>query len=173
MRWMLLFVALGAAGPAHPPVVPPVPVGARIAAAPTVLDSLVGSWSGEGTLMGRPGSFHMAWSATEVPGVHSLAFGNAFRSDDGSETPVLSAHATYRTGEDGSVDGVWFDTRGVRIELSGRVDADRLRVEWTAPTEAGVTVYGWPGNGSVDVVDSVRTAEGVREFGRASYQRLR
>jgi hypothetical protein len=122
-------------------------------------------------LMGRQAAFAMTWTPTDVPGVHTLAFSNAFVAEDGTRTPALGAHALYRAAADGTVSGVWFDTRGVRIELEGVADADRLRIEWAAPSEAGVTVYVWAGEGRVEVVDSVRAEGGMRQFGRAGYTR--
>lgn len=138
--------------------------------ATTVLDSLVGSWSGEGTLLGRSAAFHMTWAAAGPPGVYFLTFRNAFRAEDGAETPVLTASALYRVAEDTSVEGSWFDSRGIRIELSGEAGPRRLRIEWSAPSESGVTVYDWLGGGVVEVVDSVRAAPGLREFGAARYR---
>ena len=137
-------------------------------------DQLLGEWSGEGTLLGRPARFEMSWRSGAVPGVYRLSFSNGFVDPaapaDSPAQPVLSAEALYQQHSDGTVEGTWFDTRGVRIELEGEAQDRELRITWTAPTENGVTLYRVVADG-VEVIDSVQAASGWREFGRAHYRR--
>lgn len=137
-------------------------------------DQLLGEWTGEGTLLGRPARFEMSWRSGTVPGVYALSFSNGFvdpAAPTGSPVqPVLSAEALYQQRPDGTVHGTWFDTRGVRIDLEGEAQDRELRITWTAPTENGVTLYRVVADG-VEVIDSVQAASGWREFGRAQYRR--
>jgi hypothetical protein len=137
-------------------------------------DRLLGAWSGDGTLLGRPARFEMSWSAGAAPDVYRLSFSNGFvdsaAPSESAVQPVLSAEALYWQRPDGGVEGTWFDTRGVRINLEGTAAGNDLRITWAAPTENGVTLYRLVADG-VEVVDSVQTADGWREFGRAHYRR--
>lgn len=136
-----------------------------------VFDALEGLWAGEGTLLGRPGRFTMRWTPVLEGRFARLEFANAFAGEIGrADTPVLSAIAHYPLDGPTPRDGWWFDSRGEKLELEIHPAPSRLRVDWASSTERGHTVYGLPGD-SVVVVDSVLSAAGTREFGRATYRR--
>lgn len=158
---------------------------------PTVFERLAGSWEGEGTLLGRPGRFHMRWTPLSDGRWARLEFSNGFVGPDGATTPVLEAVAFYpvrdgpgdatagdaepRVGpappggaSEPPADGWWFDSRGERLLLGISVGEDLLRVDWTASSEHGRTVYR-PGDGRVEVADSVWRDGALAEFARATY----
>lgn len=158
-RWSaLLTCALAAASPA----------GAQSAA--PVFDRLHGDWHGEGSLMGRAARFDMSWERRD--GFAFLSFANAFADTSGRVTPVLRAAAVYRTSP-ARPEGVWLDSRGVRVEIRWESSDSALVAYWTAPTETGRTTYRVRGVDELEVVDEVLSDSGWRPFGTARYQRLR
>lgn len=110
----------------------------------------------------------MQWRAQN--GFAVLEFTNGFVDSIGNVTPTLRAAAVYRT-DPSSPEGVWLDSRGVRIELAWEASDSTLVVTWTAPTETGRTTYRVRSSGEVRVVDEVRSGDAWRTFGRAVYRR--
>ena len=138
-------------------------------AASPAFDALEGEWAGEGTLLGRPAQFTMRWTRVLEGRFARLEFTNAFAGGSGAApTPVLSAIAHYPIGGGGL--GWWFDSRDVKLGLEARPSESALRVAWRGATESGVTVYRIEGD-RVLAVDSVAAEGGMREFGRATYER--
>lgn len=137
--------------------------------APTAFSPLDGSWVGDGTLFDRPARFTMQWR--EEDGFASLHFTNTFVGPDGSLTPVLRAAAVYRTDPE-QPEGVWLDSRGVRIELAWEVSQSSLVVTWTAPTETGRTSYRVRPAGEMSVVDEVRRDGTWSVFATAVLRRI-
>lgn len=135
-----------------------------------VFDRLRGEWIGEGMLMNRPARFSMTWQLED--GLAVLSFRNGFADTAGHVTPVLHAAALYRTSA-ARPEGVWLDSRGVRIELAWVASDSGLVVTWTAPTETGRTTYRLRSADRIEVIDEVRSSGEWREFGRASYRRTR
>lgn len=131
---------------------------------PTTFTALSGEWTGEGTLFDRPARFTMQWR--EQDGFATLHFSNAFVEAAGDLTPVLRAAAAYRT-DPASPEGVWLDSRGVRMELLWEASDSSLVVTWTAPTESGRTTYSVRPSGELDVVDEVRSGDAWRTFATA------
>jgi hypothetical protein len=149
---------------------------AAVAAAPAVsaqepsriFDRLDGEWRGEGTLMERPATFTMRWQHAD--GFALLTFANAFADSSGRAVPVLNAAAVYRTSA-ATPEGVWLDSRGVRVEIHWHALDSALVSEWTAPTERGRTTYRVLAGDELEVVDEVMGGDGLRTFGRARYRR--
>lgn len=139
---------------------------------PPVVAALEGDWEGSGTLFGSAASFTMSWERSLNDQFLRLTFGNALVTDDGN-SPVLAAEAFYRAGADGSLTGYWFDTRGEVVTLRARVTDDRIVTDWQASSESGRTTYRVVDADTVEVVDEVRGANGLQEFGRATYARRR
>lgn len=134
-----------------------------------VFDRLAGEWQGEGTLMGRSAEFTMTW--TPHGELATLAFSNAFPDSTGAVTPVLDAVAAYRTVRE-TPEGVWLDSRGVRIEIDWEApDDSTLVADWSAPNESGRTTYRVVGPDGVEVTDEVRADDGWRTFATARYRR--
>ena len=134
-------------------------------------DWLVGKWIGTGTLLGRQAIFTMDWT-TAKPGAHlRLEFGNAFLSTDGKAEPLMAATALYLLQPDRTLTGSWYDSRGKVLTLRGIQRDSTLAIEWQAPEERGRTIYRLVKQGVVEVIDSVETRTGWREFGRATHRR--
>lgn len=144
----------------------PAPAGAQEAA--SVFSNLEGAWRGEGTLMGRSARFTMTWRQHEALAV--LTFMNAFVDSPGGVTPVLHAAAVYRMSS-ARPEGVWLDSRGVRVEIAWEATDSSLVATWTAPAEGGRTTYVVRSPDHLEVVDEVQTAGGWRTFGTARYRR--
>lgn len=180
-RLMVMFVVLlvAAATPAGARVMsPPGHAGDPPAAAPppqepewpAVVVALEGDWEGSGTLFGSPASFTMSWHRSLGDRFVRLVFRNALVTDDGA-SPVLQAEAFYRPADDGGLAGHWFDTRGEVVTLRARVADDRIVADWQASSESGRTTYRVVDADTVEVVDEVVGADGLQEFGRATYTR--
>lgn len=133
-----------------------------------VFDRLQGDWRGEGTLMGREARFTMRWA--HGGGFAVLTFGNAVVDSSGRVTPVLNAAAVYRTAP-ASPEGVWLDSRGVRVEIRWEASDSALVATWTAPTETGRTTYRVRSADELEVVDEILRDAGWRTFGSARYRR--
>jgi hypothetical protein len=144
------------------------PLGAQTG--PVIFQRLHGEWQGTGTLLGRSAQFEMRWDNGRA--FATLIFANAFHDSAGTVTPVLSAGAVYRTSS-GSTDAVWFDSRGIRIEIRWEATDSVLVSNWTAPAESGRTTYRVMSADQVEVLDEVRSAAGWRTFGSARYERVR
>ena len=79
------------------------------------------------------------------------------------ETPIFSGRGLYRI-IDGKVDGVWEDSRGAILDLSGHYNSDTLTIIWVDPqTEIGRSVYAWT-EATLRVTDSVLAEDGWRAF---------
>jgi hypothetical protein len=133
-----------------------------------VFDRLVGEWHGEGVLLGRTAEFAMSWAHRD--GLAILTFANALADSAGEVTPVLEAAAIYRSAYR-TPEGVWLDSRGVRVEIRWQATDSTLMADWSAPDEEGRTTYRVLADDAVEVTDEVRTAEGWRTFGTARYRR--
>lgn len=84
------------------------------------------------------------------------------------QSPIFTGRGLYRL-VDGTVDGVWEDSRGVIQDLSGSYRGDVLRVIWgDAQTEIGRSIYTWEA-GALSVQDSVLTDDGWRDFMTIDY----
>lgn len=132
-----------------------------------VFDLLRGDWCSEGTLMGRPARFAMGWQ--RHAGFAVLTFANGFADTAGEITPVLDAVALYRTSPE-RPEGVWLDSRGVRIEIRWEASDSALVANWTAPTESGRTTYRVRAAEAVEVVDEVMRGSEWATFGTARYR---
>ena len=135
-----------------------------------VFAALEGEWIGEGALMGRDAEFTMRWDVMRE--LATLSFTNAFKGADGTLTRVLGASAVYRTTTADPV-AVWFDTRGVRVEIRWESTDSALVSTWTAPSEQGRTSYRVLGADRVEVTDEVRRDGTLEVFGTAQYRRVR
>ena len=136
--------------------------------APVVFDRLAGEWQGEGTLMGRNARFDMRWQRRDS--FAFLSFTNTFVDSAGAVTPVLSAGAVYRVATE-RPEGVWLDSRGVRIEIRWSATDSMLVADWSSPDESGRTTYRVVSGDTVGVVDMVMRDGALRMFATALYRR--
>lgn len=143
----------------------------RDSANPDIFDLLDGTWTGRGTLFGRPAEFRMRWTLVLDGRFARLEFENAFPAEDsGPPSRLIAAIAFYPLEGSAPRSGWWFDSRGQTVSLAITPRDSALHVEWEGADERGRTVYR-VGRDGVVVVDSVFAESGFREFGRATYAR--
>jgi hypothetical protein len=128
-------------------------------------DDVLGTWHGEGELLGAVAEFDMTWEK-ELNG-RFVRLTYAIRAERGME-----AIAHYRLGDSESLDGIWVDSRGEILELSATATDSRLTTQWRSPTEMGRTVYEITGPGTLEVQDYYHDGSEYRLFGSASYSRI-
>lgn len=130
------------------------------AAAPADPGWLIGSWSGEGSFMGRPSSATLA---------ARMAIGGKFleiewRVETKGDKPIhYEGRGLYRPGPNGW-DGHWLDSSATIRPLTATMEASAFTVQWgTAETERGVSSYSLAGD-VLTVEDNVLSAQGPRTF---------
>jgi hypothetical protein len=129
---------------------------------PDVLGGLLGTWRGEGTLLGKPSEFTMTWAPALGGQFVRLQFSNR----------LISAEAFYRITESGSYEGVWLDSRGQMLPLTAEATESVLETQWgSADTESGRTTYRLVGPTEVEVADVVLHNGEWVPFGNARYHR--
>jgi hypothetical protein len=148
----------------------PVPADVEQAARPAVVDRLMGEWHGAGTVLGRSASITMVWELAVGDAFVRLRFRNEMAAGAAEAAAVLEAHGYYRFGR-GPMNnrGTWIDSRGVVLPVVITIGADALTSDWgDERSEVGRTVYRLIDARTLEVVDSVRQADGqYREFGRS------
>ena len=138
----------------------------------SVLDRLTDEWRGEGRVLGQESRATLVFDRVLAERFVRLRFRNEI--GEGETGGVFEGHAYYRVDEDGgTLDGRWFDSRGLAFPVRGTVEGDALVVDWGSDeTERGRTTYTLLGPGELEVVDEVVSAErGLTEFGRMRYRR--
>lgn len=134
------------------------------------LDGLEGKWSGKGVLMGDSAIFSMNWERILEDKFFSLSFKNERISKSGDKVNFL-AKATYSISNK-SVQGTWFDSRGIKLNLKGEIKGDSLIIDWGAEgLEQGRTVYVVKEN-AIEVTDYVYQQGKMMKFGKASYTKV-
>lgn len=136
-----------------------------------VINSLIGSWSGTGTLMGAPAEFHMQWAWVLGEQFIRLTFENRISRSDGEDF-VLSAIGIYQQKDEEKFEGTWFDSRGMVLPLDATIIDSALVTLWGSPeTEQGRTVYKVVSIDRIDVEDYVLKDGEWKQFGKAIYRR--
>jgi hypothetical protein len=132
------------------------------------LARLIGSWSGEGTVLNRPAKIQMEWAWALERQFIRLTFSNEMGA--APKLQMFEGHAYYRAIGDGRYRGTWFDSSGAVRPIEARLDGDALVAEWgTAATEVGETTYRLKGPTVLEVVDRVRQKDGTwRVFGQST-----
>lgn len=140
-------------------------------AADPLLTRLLGTWNGEGAVLGQPARVRMEWAPTLDGAFVRLTFVNEMGPPDQKRT--FEGHAYYRVTATGTYRGTWMDNSGAirPIEASGTGEA--LVARWGTPeTEEGETTYRLVSATTMEVVDRVKSREGSwREFGRVTVTR--
>ena len=142
-------------------------------AAKDFFDRLAGAWRGAGEVNRMSADMRMQWETVLDGQFRRLSMENRMTGKSG-ESLRFEAQAYYRIAKDGSISGMWFDSRGYSLPLSGRVDGDVLTVEWgTAEIERGRSSYRLAGD-ALEVVDEVYAKDGtLNVFGRTRLTRPR
>lgn len=139
----------------------------------TSLDWLLGSWSGRGAIHGRPSEAKL--ELRPVLGGKFLELSYRL-SAEGPPNFSFEGRAFYRpvAGDDGGWQADWFDSRGMAWPIAAKSEGSVLTADWgSAETERGRTVYRLLADNRLEVVDTVRQADGRwREFARHLYQKV-
>ncbi|MGH9386021.1 MAG: hypothetical protein ACRD2N_17220 [Vicinamibacterales bacterium] len=133
-----------------------------------ILSRVEGRWSGEGTVLGQPSRIEMEWSWTLGRRFLRLTFTNEMGT--APKTTTFEGHAYYRSLGGGQYRGMWFDNSGQMRPISARRDGEALVSNWGTPdTEEGETTYRLAGAGRLEVVDRVKSKDGMwRTFGQSA-----
>lgn len=136
---------------------------------------LIGSWRGEGKVMGLESRIQMKWERVLDGKFVRLTFRNEMRSPQG--TQVFEGHAYYQAQPDGNDPGrwrgQWFDSGGEAHPINGKTEGDALIADWgTKETKQGRTIYRLLTANTAEVIDSVLAKDGQwKEFGRSKFVR--
>ncbi len=130
-----------------------------------------GMWEGRGTLFGIDANFNMNWEMALDSAFAHLTFRNSFTTAD-SVTRTMNAEAFYDMGP--AITGHWFDSRGVQQPLKGEISGKKLTIFWgSADKEEGKTIYEFIATTVARVTDYVKKDGQYKQFGVASYTRMR
>ncbi|MCO6509752.1 MAG: nuclear transport factor 2 family protein [Aridibacter famidurans] len=133
----------------------------------SVLDRLYGTWQGAGEVNGRESTVVMTWEPVHGGKNYRLEFRNEMEGGF-----LFEGTALYSLKREGGFTGLWVDSTGAARPIIASFADDTLTSNWGTPeTEEGKTEYRLNGESSMLVVDSVKTKEGWREFGRVEYRR--
>ncbi len=127
---------------------------------------LAGSWIGSGTVLKRDA--HVELTVTPVLGgrfvrLHWVNHGGR----DGREP--FEGLALYDERPDGTATATWWDSQGARHAVTATASGSALTARWG---DRGQTVYRLLETGELEVVDSVKKADGSwAEFGRTVLRR--
>ena len=137
-----------------------------------VISEFIGTWKGQGNLLGSEATFSMKWEWVLGQRFVRLTFENRMQGPDGVER-VLQAQAFYRPVGEGRLEGTWFDSRGMVLPLVGSSEQTTLTTLWGTPaTEEGRTVYRLLDEGLIEVKDFVLKGDQWQKFGQALYRRV-
>lgn len=134
------------------------------------LGRLAGDWQGTGEVRRMAADMRMRWEPVLDGRFHRLTMENRMSGDGRSWR--FEAQAFYRVREDGTIDGTWFDSRGITLPLTGRVDGDAMTIDWgTAEIERGRSTYRLAAD-ALEVTDEVYGKDGTPGvFGRTRLTR--
>jgi hypothetical protein len=147
------------------------PALAQDGAAAAFLGRLAGSWQGAGEVRQMAADMRMHWEPVLDGEFHRLSMENRMSGKDG-QTWHFKAQAYYRVQEDGTLTGTWFDSRGITLPLTGRVQGEAMTIDWgTAEIERGRSTYRLAGE-ALEVTDEVYGKDGaLAVFGRTKLAR--
>ena len=140
---------------------------------PAVVGTLVGEWSGRGTVTGRASSITMTWSREPGAAFLHLRFRNAMAASASRPEEVFEGRGYYLVRARAPAMGTWIDSRGAIFPVTFTATAETLTSDWGGEgTERGRTVYRVRDGGVLEVIDFVRGADGqYKEFGRTVLER--
>jgi hypothetical protein len=132
---------------------------------------LAGHWQGNGEVRLMAADMRMHWEPVLDGQFHRLSMEDVMTGADGKSWH-FKAQGYYRVQTDGTISGTWFDSRGISLPLTGRVEGDTMTIDWgTEAIERGRSSYRL-GDGALEVTDEVYAKEGeLRVFGRTRLTR--
>ena len=102
---------------------------------------LAGHWHGNGEVRKMAADMRMHWEPVLDGQFQRLSMEDLMTGADG-KTWHFKAQGYYHVGKDGTITGTWFDSRGISLPLSGRVEGDTMTIDaslssMTNPRSAG------------------------------------
>lgn len=142
-------------------------------AASAFLDRLAGDWRGTGEVRQMAADMRMHWEPVLDGQFHRLSMENLMTDRDG-QSWHFKAQAYYHVLEDGSIAGTWFDSRGISLPLTGRVEGDVMAIDWGTPDiERGRSSYRLTAE-TLEVTDQTYAKDGaLTVFGRTRLTRTK
>lgn len=144
----------------------------QIAAMPAsdLMKKFIGTWMGEGTVMGAESKIVMTWENVLEDKFTKLTFRNVMKTKDGG-TQIFEGNAYYKVVGGKKCQGSWFDTSGDTLPIDSTVEGNALDSAWgTEGTRLGRTIYRLVDDKKMEVVDSMKLRDGTwREFGRSVF----
>ncbi len=131
-----------------------------------ILRRLAGGWIGQGTVLNREA--HVELTVTPAPGGRFARLEWANHGGRGGREGFVGL-AIYDEGPDGPEAAMWWDSGGARHAVTATVSGSALTAQWG---DRGRTVYRLLDTGDLEVVDSLKSADGRwAEFGRCVLKR--
>jgi hypothetical protein len=142
------------------------PVKAEASKGTGFLRKIAGGWIGSGTVLRRDA--HVELTVTPVPGGRFVRLQWANHGGRDGREP-FEGLAIYDERPDGTATATWWDSQGARHAVTATLSGSVLTALWG---DRGQTVYRLLETGELEVVDSVRNADGSWvEFGRTVLRR--
>ncbi|MEM9301309.1 MAG: hypothetical protein AAGE01_04320 [Pseudomonadota bacterium] len=130
--------------------------------------SLLGRWTGQGTLMNQPVEASLHFERTLGDRFVRLTY--VARTPDGQ--PMFSGEGLYRCCVAEAFAGRWADSAGHLYIVEGHFDGGTLETVWGNPAiENGRSTYAPTSAGALRVVDRVRRDDGWAAFAEIEYVR--
>ena len=143
-------------------------LGFQLNAQDIVGELIAKTWTGQGELMGNNATFEMQWSHALDGRFVQLEFKNEMTLKNGN-TIVFKSHAFYKFNNDKTIEGMWFDSRGIYFPLKGTFNDTEIQINWGSPEiEQGKTIYTLSGE-TIQVKDFVLKEGEYVHFGNATY----
>ena len=137
-------------------------------AANDLLKKFIGTWHGDGKVMGLESRITMTWEEVLDGKFTRLIFRNEMKQKDGG-TQIFEGNAYFKSINLNKYQGNWFDSGGESHPIDATFTANSLDSLWgTNETKLGRTIYRLIEKDKLEIVDSIKTKEGNwREFGRS------
>ncbi len=121
--------------------------------------------------MGSEATFNMRWQWQLDNSFISLEFQNKRKLANGDDV-VFKASAYYKPTSDSTVEGYWFDSRGISFPLKGTISDNTLTINWGSPeTEQGITTYKLTEDSRIHVIDYISKNNQRIQFGEVLYEK--
>lgn len=137
-----------------------------------MLKVFIGTWQGEGKVMGLESKITMTWEEIWGGKFTKLLFRNEMKTKNG-ETQIFEGNAYYKNIDLNKYQGNWFDSGGEYHPIDADLIDNSLNSLWgTNETKLGRTIYRLIEKDKMEIVDSIKTKDGTwREFGRSVLNR--
>lgn len=143
-------------------------------AAVDTLKPFIGTWQGEGKVMGLESKITMTWEEIWGGKFTKLIFRNEMKTKNG-ESQLFEGNAYYKNIDLNKYQGNWFDSGGESHPINATYIDNSLDSLWgTNETKLGRTIYRLIEKDKMEIIDSIKTKDGTwREFGRSVLTKMK